>query len=110
MVVLGQVKAIIIISCVVVLGSTFLKLAVLRVATLIMRASTSTTSVFVLCVVLRGLSSPLYSCPFALYPSFLYPYERSDLLKIFLSESGFTGFEDLHDFLVICQFRFCILK
>jgi formylglycine-generating enzyme required for sulfatase activity len=56
----------------------------------LLRGGSSYTSaaVFVLCVVLRGLCSPLYSCSFALFSSFLYPSKRSETERSlnFLSE------------------------
>jgi hypothetical protein len=58
------------VCCVVVLGTPILHTAVQRFASATMRATGSTTTVFVLCVLLRGLSSPLYFYSFALYPFF----------------------------------------
>ena len=54
------------------------------------RASASSTSVFVLSVVLREMCSPLYFCPFPFLP-----------LPLQLSESGCPGFKDLQDGLII---------
>ena len=84
---LRQVKAYIN-CCAAVLGSTFLSFAVRLIVTLMLRASSTTASVFVLSVVLRGLSSPLHSCAFSLC-SFFFTLqsvvERSDL-KIFFED------------------------
>jgi hypothetical protein len=56
-----------------------------------MRASTATTTVFGLyVVVLRELCSPLYFCLFPFLP-----------LPLQLSESGCPGFKDLQDGLII---------
>ena len=78
MTVFGQVKAVILRYCLVVRGATILGIAVLLLATPTTSMTTTTLLVFGLYVVVRrGLSSPLYSCTFALCSYFLYPSKRS---------------------------------